>query len=920
MKGFDYLSPNGFYDAIKAYGLPASIIAFDQAALENVSCSFRTAYGLTEPLIINGVTKQGGPLSPIKSTLTTGMGHLWLNDFLKDNPDRLVVSSMNKGYGNPHTPWESEQLILTTVEATDDSITFAKTMKTLKESTLKMERFQYAYNWTTSWGKSKLYILNEKTDQGNQTSAEIWSIDKESPWDETKHVTHMVQVSRGEFQFLNVSINNSNARFQELLNIIKTFHFSRMSVRPPITLLNRTITTVLLPKLRALLTLQPLDRKHSVLLDKEIGKKVFEEIRTRYTPSLKILTLPTTLFGMGFPSVRRLNDALAIDGLLRDLNHRIDAYRKMARITMSDWTCQYNGCLDPFSTYGIHNRPFKTITWDKKLPITWTLAREAMKEIGGDLVIRKTDYSSWKDNGVSLKHIRNCLESNERAKTRVRQSKTSRDQKPNWIPNTRLLTTADKYGLAWSSDFGIWADNGKFSFREDPDTQTKLNRVPKPTRSNIYDGVKNLLAKADLPILVDIPMDLALSRVQRESRAKSLIECHVAQGCKRDNNPSGVIATDGSMVPANAKLHQVRSVTAAMIGTRSAAWRMEGRAKSIQHGEIFALIAAHINTNTRSIITDHLNAIRMVEVNEQVFHRKVDKMNGRALYRWLFDLRKQRPIPLTHVRSHTGNGDSNSKLNEEADQLASGAINGRAWTPPEVTFKMDEYMLFSPVDGYIEINPTKYVIHMLSEVEARQMEEGTSLRMARSLYHQFDPPDRLYLKSTSAYSIAVQLLTRSGQLDTMYTRWKRGIGSNNHGKCEYGCGMLQDEHHIFVICPYFSDMRREANKMIADGTEKLLKKVDIDEGQKDQFRIIAKSLLYDNVIWPLQQSRFYLGFVPPMNHIQNDMDRKEKLNIKHSLAIIWHTEMIKLCGRIWGSIMRERDRKWSVEKETDWKK
>jgi hypothetical protein len=43
MKGFDYLSPDGFYDAIKAYGLPHSIITLDKAAQNQVKCFIHTA-------------------------------------------------------------------------------------------------------------------------------------------------------------------------------------------------------------------------------------------------------------------------------------------------------------------------------------------------------------------------------------------------------------------------------------------------------------------------------------------------------------------------------------------------------------------------------------------------------------------------------------------------------------------------------------------------------------------------------------------------------------------------------------------------------------------------------------------------------------------------------------------------------------
>ena len=68
MKGFDYLHPQGFYDAISAYGLPLEIIKLNKAAQKYTKVLIRTAYRITGPIVINGVTKQGGPLSPIKST------------------------------------------------------------------------------------------------------------------------------------------------------------------------------------------------------------------------------------------------------------------------------------------------------------------------------------------------------------------------------------------------------------------------------------------------------------------------------------------------------------------------------------------------------------------------------------------------------------------------------------------------------------------------------------------------------------------------------------------------------------------------------------------------------------------------------------------------------------------------------------
>src|SRR6202050_5338598 len=68
MKGFDYLHPQGFYNAIIVYGLPLEIIKLDKAAQMDTKVFIRMAYGTTGPLIINRVTKQGGPMSLIKST------------------------------------------------------------------------------------------------------------------------------------------------------------------------------------------------------------------------------------------------------------------------------------------------------------------------------------------------------------------------------------------------------------------------------------------------------------------------------------------------------------------------------------------------------------------------------------------------------------------------------------------------------------------------------------------------------------------------------------------------------------------------------------------------------------------------------------------------------------------------------------
>ena len=62
MKGFDYLTLQGFYDANDAYGPPPSIIDLDKAAQSHTKVFVWTAYGVTGPIVVDRLTKQGGPL------------------------------------------------------------------------------------------------------------------------------------------------------------------------------------------------------------------------------------------------------------------------------------------------------------------------------------------------------------------------------------------------------------------------------------------------------------------------------------------------------------------------------------------------------------------------------------------------------------------------------------------------------------------------------------------------------------------------------------------------------------------------------------------------------------------------------------------------------------------------------------------
>src|SRR5882762_4763252 len=172
MKGFDYLHPQGFYDAILAYGLPPEIVKLDKAAQKETKVFIRTAYGTTGPIVLNGVTKQGGPLSPLKSTMTMSLGHRYLDDLARNSPDTLIIKSKHSA----HTPADSMQLPVTMVEVTDDSYIFARMLQTLCSFCLEMEHFQFAYGWLTQWAKTSAYLLGPSGPVPNTVSMPLITV------------------------------------------------------------------------------------------------------------------------------------------------------------------------------------------------------------------------------------------------------------------------------------------------------------------------------------------------------------------------------------------------------------------------------------------------------------------------------------------------------------------------------------------------------------------------------------------------------------------------------------------------------------------------------------------------------------------------------------------------------------------------
>ncbi|KAI0351676.1 hypothetical protein OH77DRAFT_1410697, partial [Trametes cingulata] len=341
-KGFDRLEPQGFYDAVRAYGLPDALIELDRSAQDQVPYQVKTAYGLTAPFTVSGVTQQGGPFSPLKSTLTTSMVNHWLHDVLAPE-DCLTFMSHQGALGKPHTPDDRLCLRVQMVEAMDDSILLMPTLASLQSAALHADRFQATYGWETNWSKSLLYVTQSHAAPATATMPAVNPTDPDSP-----NVTfHPVPVTTDFFDFLRVQVNDPDAQRDKIRHLISTFSFPHLPTRLPLTALRRILSSCLISQLRPYLSYQPIARTSALNLDHLIAHHVHEYLGFPFHFHSQLLFAPLSHLGFDFRSLSHLNDAAAIQGLLRDLNSHVPTFRTMARITLADWTCMLNKCRSP---------------------------------------------------------------------------------------------------------------------------------------------------------------------------------------------------------------------------------------------------------------------------------------------------------------------------------------------------------------------------------------------------------------------------------------------------------------------------------------------------------------------------------------------------------------------------------------------
>ena len=277
------------------------------------------------------------------------------------------------------------KLVVTMVEAMDDSYIFAKSIHGLQFFCLQMERFQFAYNWLTQWSKTLVYILEDPSIELETVA--MLSITKtpgKDPWTITYHPMNVIH---GQLEMLRTFVDDPNSRFQVISDFLAEFLIPRLMVRTPITLIQKIIMQNVASKARAMLALQPIKQKDAETLDHKIAQKVHDCLGFPFQPNSNLLCLPVELMGFEFPSIAKINLTLSIDGLAQDLNHHIRPYQMMAQITLADWTCSMNECISPLETKTERN----FLRFYRKIPVAWLEAQNGLQKLGINLW--KTDLS-----------------------------------------------------------------------------------------------------------------------------------------------------------------------------------------------------------------------------------------------------------------------------------------------------------------------------------------------------------------------------------------------------------------------------------------------------------------------------------------------------------------------------------------------
>lgn len=324
-KGFDYLHANAFDDAVKFFGLPRSIVEMERARAHDVKLSLRIRDEVLEPIVTDGLTKQGDPMSPLKYALSLAMAQWWIADKRKDVGCLLRVKKrQNRGKGGtglrgdkyyPHTTIDGLETRVTLLAAMDDTVVFAENEAGLIGLILDLEYFQASYNMETEWdkkNKTTLMCFGRPSAETRLKTVEV----RLTP----EKTVRLTPIPDAERRFLNTPINSPEEQYRELHAIINNFVFPLPGRTLPVTAIRRITEVSLMSKIRPKLELHPVTAKQATRLNTELAKKLAAYFLFAYPIARRVLFAPIAVGGLGFPDIEKTNAVAALSSIHHILN------------------------------------------------------------------------------------------------------------------------------------------------------------------------------------------------------------------------------------------------------------------------------------------------------------------------------------------------------------------------------------------------------------------------------------------------------------------------------------------------------------------------------------------------------------------------------------------------------------------------
>lgn len=643
-------------------------------------------------------------------------------------------------------------------------------------------------------------------------------------------------------------------------------------------------------QIRPRLNLQPLSPTMALQVDRAITRKVTSAMGLKMTRS-NILSLPLSHHGFDFPSVYTINGQVAVNALLRGLNHHLTPFRQMARMTLSNWSCQGNSCVSPLERLAHVEPPRrggKRKADDEKprIPPTWAAAHEYLKLARIQSIA--TDQSDHKTQSVT--HVANRI-----------GVLTTKPAPPGL--NVIIEHMADCFTLE--------------------QTLTKCRRLlaRRTTPFHLRRAAEQVLRWSGT---LALPYELAVmdaSLFQTRDHRRNLYDRIVVDAFTQnpDLTPMGLWATDGSH---KEMVKGIRSTTAAVVGRQVATLAMTGQYSTSLHGEMLAHIAVQLQIRRESrtpgslaarreqlILTDHMGTVRTSQALQHGPSRDTHKYQpAHELHNWLREVARATLATTSHVKAHTSRDDIRSTMNQLADEAAAlGHSPHLATYLPPLTGWMRDFVPYKGGSGYVPDNWGGILEHILIDQLFRAQPAKLQGRLLSNVVQPVPAtPDYFYRRSPTSLTTKFQYIIRTGSFPTGLLDWK--LDKTRAHRCRQCDFAVDDLHHIFVECTAWDRFRQEAigkaERLCNEATETRPPRREAgpspDGGDLERAALCTRYFTETIYGSTNRRSEYYLGKQAPRPRGLGTMEEK----FAHNMAIT-------LTSRIAGSYLHSKTGSWS---------